>query len=533
MDAVRKGWPVRDQPRRGRKPKTPPIPWSMVLIDLCFYTGRVTEESHRRTPGMPEGRPGDDDSRSYFGLTLLDAIHREFPEIPIFILSSKPREEVSLEFNRRGALGFIDRSALDGPELLEQALWNHGLLADAVGEIAGQSLPLLLALREARRAAGHRENVLIRGDRGTGKELLARYLHRCREAQAGNVKEGPTRRLVTVNSGGLDPNLFASELFGIQPRTRTGVDGKLGLIEMAKGGDLFLDEIADLPAEVQAALKRVIQERQLTRVGGRDSVELDVRFVSASNADLEAPESRLRPDLLDLLRDGGTIRLPALREHPGDIPLLTAKFVAEAEARHPGSRPRQVTPEAMERLLAHDWPGNVRELRGVILDAVSRHPDVEFLVAEHLRIETKNAERRAESKKASSEASAADVSTLGQLLERMRGHNFQPLGVGDWAGRLPDFQKEQTRLTARLLEASLTATKRRTPEHPDGILQIHPAAKLATGDATLTAAKAADLFKRLLGPMKDELEGDLLNAYQISIRLRPKAAKAAEALRRS
>ena len=289
-------------------------------------------------------------------------------------------------------LGFIDRSALDGPELLEQALWNHGLLADPAGEIAGQSLPLLLALRESRRAAGHRENVLIRGERGTGKELLARYLHRCREPQAG--KDAPTRRLVTVNSGGLDPNVFASELFGIQPRTRTGVDGKLGLIEMAKGGDLFLDEIADLPAEVQAALLRVIQERQVTRVGGRESLELDVRFVSASNADLDAPESRLRPDLLDRLRGGGTIRVPALRERPGDIPLLTAKFVVEAEARYPGRRTRQVTPEAMERLLAHDWPGNVRELRGVILDAVSRHPDCR--VSRGGASEDRNKERSAE-----------------------------------------------------------------------------------------------------------------------------------------
>lgn len=523
MDAVRKGWPVRDQPRRGRKPKTPPIPWSMVLIDLCFYTGRVTEESHRRTAGMPEGRPGDDDPRSYFGLILLDAIHREFPEIPIFILSSKPRDDVSLEFSRRGALGFIDRSALDGPELLEQALWNHGLLADPAGEIAGQSLPLLLALRESRRAAGHRENVLIRGERGTGKELLARYLHRCREPQAG--KDAPTRRLVTVNSGGLDPNLFASELFGIQPRTRTGVDGKLGLIEMAKGGDLFLDEIADLPAEVQAALLRVIQERQVTRVGGRESLELDVRFVSASNADLDAPESRLRPDLLDRLRGGGTIRVPALRERPGDIPLLTAKFVVEAEARYPGRRTRQVTPEAMERLLAHDWPGNVRELRGVILDAVSRHPDFEFLVAEHLRIETKSAERSAESKRASSFASAADACTLEQLLERMKVHEFQPLGVADWAGGLPALQREQALLISRLLGAALEATKRRTPEQPTGILQIHPAAKLATGDPHLTAVKAADLIKRLLGPLEDKLEGDLLEAYQISIRLRPKSAK--------
>ena len=98
-----------------------PPPWSMVLLDLCFYTGRVTEESNRRVPGMPEGRPDDDDPRSYFGLTLLDAIHEEFPDLPVMLLSSKPREQVSLEFNRRGALGFIARDDPRGAEKLEEA----------------------------------------------------------------------------------------------------------------------------------------------------------------------------------------------------------------------------------------------------------------------------------------------------------------------------------------------------------------------------------------------------------------------------
>jgi len=512
----------------------------MVLIDLCFYTGKVTQESHRRTAGMPEGRSGDDDLRSYFGLSLLDAIHREFPELPIFILSSKPREEVSLEFSRCGALGFIDRSALDGPELLEQALWNHGLLADPTGDVVGQSLPLLLALREARRAACHRENVLIRGERGTGKELMARYIHRCSEPAARRIaihadnKERITdtaTHWVAVNSAVFTPNLFVSELFGIQPRTTSGVDGKVGLIEMAKGGDLFFDEISDMQPEVQAALMRVLQERQITRVGGRESLPVDVRFLSATNADLEDSDHAFRPDLLDRLRAGGTIWLPSLRERLDDMPLLVEKLVREAEAHRPGIRPRQVTPEAMDRLLAHDWPGNVRELRGVIFDAVTRHPDVEHLVAEHVRFESKLKSQKSKVEAGSAlnrpKAGQQVGEPLAVLLERMRGVEIDSQRVSHWAGRLPDLQREQARLAARLLAAALEATKRRTPEQPDGILQIHPAAKLATGDPNLTAAKAADLFKRLLGPMKDELEGDLHEAYQVSIRLRPKTPKSA------
>jgi DNA-binding NtrC family response regulator len=546
MDAVCKGWPLRDQTRRGRKPKMLPIPWSMVLIDLCFYTGRVTEDGHRRTPGMPEGRPGDDDPRSYFGLTLLDAIHREFPELPIFILSSKPRHEVSLEFSRRGALGFIDRSALDGLELLEQALWNHGLLPDPDGEVVGHSLPLLLALREARRAAGHREHMLLRGERGAGKELLARFLHRCAKVGASTAREAPLAenlkletsnsfRFIAVNGAALSPNLFASELFGIQPRTTTGVDGKIGLIEMAKGGDLFLDELADLHSDVQAALLRVLQERQITRVGGRESLPVDVRFLAATNAEIEDPDCPIRPDLIDRLRGGGSIWLPPLRERMDDLPLLVETFLREAESQRPGIRARQVLPEAMEKLQSHDWPGNIRELRSVVFNAVARYPDVEHLVAEHVRIDTKAKGQwsKTDERAAPHRAKAGANASLLRLLEQLRVVDFDSTQVGDWAGRLAELQREQSGLMGRLLLASLTATKRRTPEQPGGILQIHPAAKLATGDATLTAAKAADLFKRLLGPMKDELEGDLLEAYQISIRLRPKAAKAPEALRRS
>jgi DNA-binding NtrC family response regulator len=523
------------------------IPWSMVLIDLCFYTGRVTEESHRRTPGMPEGRPGDDDPRSYFGLTLLEAIHREFPEIPIFILSSKPREEVSLEFSRRGALGFIDRSALDGPELLQQALWNHGLLPDPTGEIVGTSLPIQIALREARRAAGHRENVLLRGERGSGKELIARYVNRANSKflnpesrfdsensnQESRIQNQELPRiknqdskirnlppLVVVNSAIFTPNLFASELFGIEPKTATAVDGKIGLIEMAKGGDLFLDEIADMPPEVQAAMLRVLQERKLTRVGGRKALDVDVRFLAATNADLDSPERGFRPDLLDRLRLGGTIWVPPLRDRPDDIPLLVEKFVREAEAMRPGTHRRTVSPEALEVLSAHDWPGNIRELRSVIFDAVTRHPDVEHLVVGHLRIERKKEEGV---KAAPATSVSLNGNGIGGLVEVVNHCEFPAGEIGKWAGQLDRLQQSHSAMVARYLQAALDATKRRTPEQPEGAIQIHPAAKLATGNPKLTASKAADIFKRLLGPLENELDGDLREAYQTSLRLRPKS----------
>lgn len=525
LEVVRGGWFGAEDARR-RTTEGPA--WSLILLDLCFYTGRVTSGSHGRTPWMPEGRGGDDDPRGYFGLTLLDAIHRVFPELPIFILSSKPRDEVSYEFSQRGALGFIARDDLRAPELLKAALWQHGLLPDPAGELVGHSLPLLLALREARRAAHHRENLLVRGERGTGKELLARYVNRV-SAELPDARVGalPARPFVTVNSAVFTPSLFASELFGIRPQTATGVAGKIGLIESANGGDLFLDEIADMPLEVQAAMLRVLQERTITRVGDRQQTAVDVRFLSATNVDLEDGSRPFRSDLLDRLRGGGTLWLPSLRERPADIPLLVEKFVREAEAQRAGALHRDITAEALSALVSYDWPGNVRELRSAVLDAVSRHPDVEHLVAGHLRLDRRSGEERSrlqpapEAGRAATQTQAA--AGLDELLATMKAFVFTQPAAAEWSGRFGEVQAACAWLLARHLEACLEATKRRTAAVPSGIIQIHPAVKLLSGDPRITASKAADVIKRILAPLEAEISGDLREAYEIALRLRPKS----------
>ncbi len=486
-------------------------PWSMVLVDLCFYTGNVTEASNRRTTGMPEGRAEDADPQHYFGLSILDAIHRTFPMLPVVILSSKPRDEVSREFSRRGAIGFIDRTDPKGPILLQEALLRHGLLEDSSGLIVGRSLPLLLALREARRAALHRHHLLIGGERGSGKELLARYIH-----QHG----GADCPFVPVNSAIFTPQLFSSEFFGIEAGTATGVTAKKGLIEAADGGDLFLDEVADLPDEAQAGILRVLQDGQFTRVGGKKSRKVDVRVIAATNSDVHHPDSGFRADLLDRLRTGGFISLPPLRERLDDIPLLAESIVREAEKAHRGARPREISEEALQTLASHHWPGNIRELRTALFDAVNRYPDVEHLVPGHIRIETRTTTIPVSKPEASSVPKAPPAG-LAALLDTLKGAEFDSRNVGAWMGHLRTLQHEQTRVAARLLGAAIEATKRRTLEHPEGLIQIQPAAKLATSDAALTASKAADLFKRTLGPIASELEGDLLLAYRTALRLRP------------
>lgn len=525
MNMVRNGWTLNeDKPRDGNSVGR----WSMVLLDLCFYTGEVTEESHRRAPGMPEGRLGDDNPRGYFGLTLLTEISREFPDLPVVILSTKPREDISLEFSRRGALGFISRDDSNGAEILKDMLWQHGLLTDPSGEVVGSSVPVLIALREARRAAAHSGSLLIRGERGTGKELLAAYAHRICE------KGGIPRAFVTVNSAVLRTELFASELFGIEPRTASGVDGKVGLVEAADGGDLFLDEIADMPPEVQAAVLRALQDKQITRVGARQPLAVDVRFISATNVDLENDPRGFRADLLDRLRLGGTLWLPPLRERISDIPLLAERFVREAEAIRPNTLRREITAEALNRLQTHDWPGNVRELRTCLFDAVNRFPDVEHLVPGHLRLidpAVSVGDRLSPTVQEDAPLSGPPIShenvDLDTCLALQQSVRFEARQVTRWSGRLTEIQLAQTRLLARYLLAALDATRRRTPEHPEGVLQIHPAVRLMTGDAALTASRAADVIKRLLGPLEGELQGDLREALGIALRLRPRSPRPA------
>ncbi|MFM8442781.1 MAG: hypothetical protein ACKN9W_05475 [Methylococcus sp.] len=226
--------------------------------------------------------------------------------------------------------------------------------------------------------------------------------------------------------------------------------------------------------------------------------------------------------------------LPPLRERRGDIPLLAEKFVRVAEASRTGTMRRDITPEALAILRAHDWPGNIRELRSALFDAVNRYSDMEHLVPGHLRLgggmrHTGVSPRplvEEVSPPAVAEESVNDADPLREWLEIQSRLRFDPQQTGLWARRLDELQRAHYRLMARYLLAAVQATKRCTPKCPQGIIQIHPAAKLATGDDSLSASKAADLFKRLLGPLEDELQGELREAFEKAVSLCPRTGKA-------
>lgn len=505
--------------------------WALVCLDLCFHTGAVTAESNRRNRGMPTGTPGDEEPLRYFGLELLGAIHERFPDLPVIMLSSKPREQVSRDFSRMGALAFLPRVGDRGAEMLQEYLFRHGLLPDPEGEIVGRSRALLLSLRAARRASDSRLNVLIRGDRGTGKELMARYLWRL-------ARKGGERALVPVDSGALDRHLYASTLFGHRRGAFTGAEkDREGEIVRAHGGDLFLDEIGNMPPDVQSGLLRVIEYRKVTPVGAGASVEVDVRFLSATNEEIEgrAATGGFRQDLLDRLREAGTIFLPPLRERREDIPLLIEHILRLAELQQASTLRRTVEPEAMELLVSYDWPGNVRELRRAIWSAVA-NSDVEHVVPIHLPAEVRlgsNVDDVVKPKQFASGSPNVNHSAEGQQQPPqvlVAPSDGRMLDVAALAGSLTRLKAEETRAAAALLRAALLATRRSSLARPEGELLIHPALKLLTGNPTLTASQAADVIKRLLGSASEgatELLADpvLHEAHEIALRLRPRVAR--------
>jgi DNA-binding NtrC family response regulator len=519
LQTIRNGWSHRG-------PGVPP--WALVLLDLCFNTGPVTATSHERTAGVPEGRPADARPESYFGLRILEAIRQEFPDLPVLVLSGEPQRPVRGVVDARGALGFIGSSDPTARDIFKDALWTHGLIpADQNTGIVGYSRNLLLSLRAARRGSASR-NLLIRGESGTGKELLARYVHDCSR---------PGKPYVKVNAGGLSVEQHQSELMGHVKGAYTDASReKPGLIVEANGGDLFLDEIATMPAQVQRGLLRVLESREVRPLGAEEKrvVEVDVRFLFATNEDIEglALLGQFRQDFLERLRYGGTISLPPLGERREDIPLLVERFLREAireqnEMRERAGRPRvvvgRVTPEAIDLLCANDWPGNVRGLAAAVKKAATDHPGVESLHPHHFERQISHRvhiEARLPLPSLPPPQPPVPVA-VADVLAMVDRFDFQRLTRTDLQGTLPRVEASFGRFTARLLDAALAATSRPTAEAPEGEIIITPAIRHLRGLLKLETSKAADDVKKILAEPTFQETASLRHAYENAVKLRP------------
>jgi PAS domain S-box-containing protein len=230
-------------------------------------------------------------------------------------------------------------------------------------EIVGSSPALQTVLAQVAKVAQTDATVLILGETGTGKELLARAIHKRSRRASG--------AFIRVNCAAIPPSLIASELFGHEKGAFTGaLQRRLGRFEAADGGTIFLDEIGELPQEAQVALLRVLQEREIERVGSSHPIAVDVRVLAATNGDLEAAVERgaFREDLFYRL-NVVPIRLPPLRDRAADIPILV-EYLVDRFAKQTGKRFRTIEKQTLQRLAAYDWPGNVRELQNVIERAV-------------------------------------------------------------------------------------------------------------------------------------------------------------------
>ncbi len=307
------------------------------------------------------------------GVELLQAVRKHTPDIPFIIITGYANIDDAIDALRLGASDFI-KKPFDMDELqilIEKTLGHHALLEEnhflkrqltiehsSFGMI-GASKGMQDVYQLIQKISDIRCNVIIQGESGTGKELAARAVHF--ESQ---FADSP---FVVIDCGSLTDTLLESELFGHEKGAFTGAQKmKQGLLEIASGGTVFLDEIGNISDAMQTKLMRVIQEKQITRVGGINPIDIDVRFIVASNKDLErlAVANDFRHDLYHRL-NVVKLTMPPLREHRDDIPLLILHFI-ELYAKNFQRDVKSFDADAMKKLISHDWPGNVRELQNLI-----------------------------------------------------------------------------------------------------------------------------------------------------------------------
>ncbi len=311
------------------------------------------------------------------GIELINDLKEGGNDATVVVITGHASIESAVEATRGGAYEYLTKP-LDLDRLrtvVERGLERSSMLREVrllrreleregrMGPLVGKSPSMLRLYQLLEQVGPSNASVLITGESGTGKEVVARTLH-----QMSPRKNGP---FVALNCSAIPETLLESELFGHEKGAFTGASAaRQGCFELASGGTIFLDEIGEMPANLQKKLLRVLEERRVRRLGGRVEIDVDVRIVSATNAAIQEllVEGRFREDLYYRL-NVFTIELPPLRERLGDVPLLAHQFLKEFAADN--DKPiHGFTDEALALLNEHDWPGNVRELRNAIERAV-------------------------------------------------------------------------------------------------------------------------------------------------------------------
>jgi len=310
-----------------------------------------------------------------YGPVLLDEMAMNPVRPPVIIITGYGNIEMAVDAMKKGAHDFmekpidmerLDKSIRRAAEIvaMRRELAHYREAQTSKAEfIVGKSSAMQTLVSQAQKAASVGMSVLITGETGTGKELLASFIH----------KAGPRqyKQMVAINSAAIQPTMIEEELFGHEPGVFTGATKrKHGLIEIAEEGVLFLDEISTMPIDVQAKFLRVLEEKAFRRIGGTSLITTNIQVIAASNRDLRTmiAAGTFREDLYYRLKKVD-LHMPALRERKEDIPELVGYFVRDENGQQ-GANVQQITQRALDALMRYDWPGNIRELRNTIGQAV-------------------------------------------------------------------------------------------------------------------------------------------------------------------
>jgi two-component system response regulator HydG len=399
------------------------------------------------------------------GLELLARIRVDWPEVAVIIMTAFSSISSAVEAMKLGAEDYIGKPfQLDELGItVEKALERRSLRREVrelraevrgrynFSNIVGRSKPMQQLFEVIKRIAARRDaSALIIGSTGTGKELVARAIH-----YNSDRRDAP---FVPINCSAIPDTLLESELFGHQKGAFTGAhENRRGLMEEAQGGTVFLDEINTLSPSLQVKLLRVLQERVVRRLGGRENIPIDIRLVSASNQDLDeaVKNGEFRQDLFYRL-NVVPVRLPDLKDRREDIPLLVHHFLQKFAQQH-GEPARRFANEAMRVLMTHTWPGNVRELENAIEHALTMGRG-DILLPEDLPVSVTAPERDIVQEATLDDVPLAEVERryILRILEKMGGHQIKTasiLGIDRrtlyrrlrqyrYAGRIPDDDEE-------------------------------------------------------------------------------------------
>jgi two-component system nitrogen regulation response regulator NtrX len=373
------------------------------------------------------------------GVALLEDLRRRTPDLPVVMMSGHSTIEMAVRATKLGAYDFLEKPLSydkllvcvgNGLESARLARENRALRDELLSahELVGESEVMRQLKAQIELAAPTDGWVLITGENGTGKELVARQVH-------AHSKRAH-KPFVAVNSAAIPEELIESELFGHEKGAFTGaIQTKRGRFELANGGTIFFDEIADMSLMTQAKILRILQEHRFERVGGTETLAVDVRVIAATNKDLstEMAEGRFREDLFYRL-NVIPFEVPPLRARREDIPLLVDRFLARLAAET-GVPRKTVSPKTMEKLVAYPWPGNVRELQNIVERLVHMTPGEEIrpehLPAQVLDPEPKTLSRGLEGEKL---AEARARFEREYLLDKLRANEWNISRTADVVG---------------------------------------------------------------------------------------------------